>query len=77
MKVGSRKRVGEKYKGDICAYFLLKLWFEEHWYFCNIKSQHGFESYCPVTEFDTIQLTITWSKSTIETLERDLKYVQS
>ena len=40
-------------------------------------SQHGFESYCPVTEFDTIQLTITWSKSTTETLERDLKYVQS
>ena len=30
MKAGSRKRVGEKYKGDICAYFLLKLWFEEH-----------------------------------------------
>ena len=50
MVVGSKKSARFKYKGSICTYFCLILWFESDWCFCP----DGFESDCPETKFQTI-----------------------
>ena len=42
MIVGSKERVGVKYKDDIFAKLYLKLWFESDWYFCNITESGWF-----------------------------------
>ena len=34
--LGSNENVGVKCKESICAELCLRLWFESHWYFCNI-----------------------------------------
>ena len=34
--VGSKERLGAKFKDGICVELCLKLWFESDWDFCNI-----------------------------------------
>ena len=47
--LGSKEKLGVKFKDDISTELFLKLWFERDWYFCNIT-----ESNCSETKFQTI-----------------------
>ena len=40
--LGSKEKVGVKFKEGGCAELCLKLWFEGNWYFCNITKSGWF-----------------------------------
>ena len=40
--VGSKESTAVKFKEVVCGELCLKLWFESHWYFCNITKSGWF-----------------------------------
>ena len=40
--LGSKEKLGVKFKDGICTELRLKLWYERDWYFCNITKSEWF-----------------------------------